>query len=121
MDLKNNIKELNGVFTKIFQNKKARWEEFRDFHKFIIDNVSVELCEKIGNIQNICKTNTSYSLQFTAKDYLWWGMQNPKSIDLNSIDGFKRKVYDRITAMVDNLNESDITMEIAEELLKKLK
>jgi hypothetical protein len=121
MDYKNNIKELSGVFTKIFANKTSKWTEFREFHKFIIENVDAELCRKIGSISDICRKNNSYSMQFTAKDYLWWGMLDPKDCDLYSVAKLKKKVYDKIVRMVDNLGDEDISMEIAEELLEKLK
>jgi len=121
MDFDNNIKILDKLFTRVFANKKSKWNEFRKFHKFVIDNLSVELCDNLGSMSNICKVHNTYSLQFTAKDYLWWGMQNYKKLNLYSIDKFKKDVYNKITQMVDDLNNEDVTMEVAEELLKKLR
>ena len=60
-------------------------------------------------------------LEFSPKDYLWWGLQDPQDLNLIPVDEIKDRIYNKIISIVNNLNDSDVTLKLSEELLNTLK
>lgn len=110
----NEAKLLKRLFEKSRITKKKRWDEFREFHKQMIDVIGDELGEEIPAIKGVDRAHQSFGLEFTAKDYAWWGLQ--ENCDILPLRLIKAKVRDTVASFL-NTESVDVDMELAEEIL----
>ncbi len=90
------INLFNRLIKKSFLGREKRWNEFREFHKNIVDTIDPKLAEKIGSVSNVCKKNESYALEFNAKDYAWWGTYNHENCDIITVTELEIKVTNKL-------------------------
>ena len=112
------IEMFNKLIKKSFLGREKRWNDFREFHKQIVDLASPELSEALGNIGGVCKKNPSWRVVFNARDYAWWGTYNHKKCDIIPIEELEKKVTKKLRDILDNMDSNIISMEEAEEIIK---
>lgn len=68
------VSKLNNYLTRIFSNKKKKWEEFFKWYRDCIENIDPEVAKKIGCFSHPVKDKdkTGYQIELSLKDYAWW-------------------------------------------------
>ena len=112
------LKVFNRIVKKSTLGRKRRWEEFRAFHKELLDSVPPELVASVSGIKNVCKNKSNYSMEMNFKDYAWWGTLSHKDCDMITVEELEEKVTEKLRVVLDSLGSSDISKEDAEEIIK---
>jgi len=114
------MKQLLSKFSTIVErssiNREKRWEDFRAFHLKIVENISPELCEALGSMNKVCSINTSWAVEFTIKDYTWWGIKGSKNCNIVSLPTLKSKFREMLSNVLNNA-DVNVTLEESEEIL----
>lgn len=119
--VKKQISLVQKILSSVNIRRKKNFENMREFQKKVIDMIDEKTAKRIGSISDVCRLNNSYSLEFTAKDYAWWGTINSDNCDIIPLGELQEKLTDKLRKIIDNLRHEDINMELAEEIIEAFK
>lgn len=113
--MKKTIKQLGLLFNKITVDRQKRWEEFRSFHREMIEVMTPEVSKAIGIVEGVCCIN-NYRIEFTPEDFAWWGLVDKSKIQLIPVDEIKKKVKANLSKYFNN-SKLGLTMEEVDSFL----
>lgn len=121
----NNIEAQIGITRRILRlflsSRAERFAEFREFHKNAIELMGPDLAKAVGLIRGVCKNKPDYAVEFTVKDYAWWGTIDPTECNLISLDKLKMELTKKLQSVIEQCDSDVITMELADEIAKAFK
>lgn len=119
--LQKQVSVLQKILGPINIRRSENFNNLRTFQKKVIDMIDPFTSKKIGIIEDVCRLNKGYCLEFTAKDYAWWGTLNPDDCDVIPLNELQKKLTGRLRDIVDSLSPEDINLELAEEIIEAFK
>lgn len=106
------FKELRDLYQGLNTDRQKRQEEFRAFHKELIEEFGPTLGAGIGGfahgklIATGLKKANNYGIELTVKDLIWWDDEFEKNptIVMRPINEIKRIIYAEIVMALESLS-----------------
>lgn len=98
-----------SVFKKYEVTNEEKFNQFHEFHKWLIENMPDKLKQAYNNSGdkriNAVTNKDGWRVELSIKDYLWWEIQNAGDLLIfKDIDVIKKEMLIALSNILDSIN-----------------